>query len=186
MSVYSERFAGGNPLQHGGCSVLAREWDRRPPGGPSVRGRGGNPSLGMSGAVGLPGTPLGAAGTSRAFRAWQQKQAQRLAGIWLPKQMFEKAKTRDKKRTAVWWYSQEALQIPPPRSCVSFPSLDFPKQLVASCGGELSHACNALAPKASLGNFPLLGRGKWFCRSRAKYSCEPRGNALGGCAGDSN
>lgn len=100
-------------------------------------GRAGNPSLGMSGAVGLPGTPLATAGTGRAFGAWQQEQAQRLAGIRLPKQMFEKAKTWDKKRTAVWWYSQEALQIPPPRSCVAFLSLDSPKQVVASRVGEL-------------------------------------------------
>lgn len=43
--------------------------------------------------------------------------------------------------------------------CLSLLSLDSPKQLVVSHGGELSHACNALAPRGCLGNvsFCLVG-----------------------------
>ena len=41
----------------------------------------------------------------------------------------------------------------------SLLSLDSPKQLVASHGGKLSRACNALAPKGCLGNISLCLEG---------------------------
>lgn len=76
----------------------------------------------------------------------------------------------------------------------------FPIAAVASRGGELSHACNALAPKACLGNFPLLGRNKCSADQEPSIAVNPGGGAQvavpwvavprwqcpGGCAGASD
>lgn len=107
--------------QGNGCQAAGQG-----PGVPSVRGRGVNPSLGLSGAAGLPGAPLRTTGEGFAERGSGSGLGGSLASSF-PSKCFKRQKTRDKKRTAVWWYSQEALQIPPPRSCVSFSSLSgFP------------------------------------------------------------
>lgn len=159
VSVYSARVAGGNRCQHEDCSVLAGERDRHPAVRQSQRGRAGmNASLGMSGTARDSPRNCGHQPSSQSVAAGGGSETCLASGF--PSKCLKRQRLEIKKellcggilRRLCKFLHLEAVCLP----C----SLDSPKQLVASRGGELSHACNALAPKACLGNFPLLGRGE--------------------------
>lgn len=172
---------GVSLCSHGnGCQPAGRA-----PGVPSVWGCGVNPSLGLSGAAGLPGAPLRTAGTSQSFaeRGGGSRLGDSLASSF-PSKCFKRQRLGIKKELLCGGILRGLCKfLHLGAVCLSLLSPDSPKQLVASRGGELSHACNALAPKGRLGNVSLCleeGNGS----TEQKYSCEPRSNALGGWAGD--
>lgn len=128
---------------------------------PSVWGHGVNPSLGLSGAAELPRAPLQTAGTSESFaeHGGGSGLGDSLASSF-PSKCFKRQRLEIKKELLCGGILRRLCKFLHLRAvCLFLLSLDSPKQLVASRGGELSHACNALAPKGCLGNISLCLEG---------------------------
>lgn len=125
------------------------------PGVPSVWGRGVNPSSGLSGAAGLPGAPLPATGKGFAEYSVVSSLRDSLASSF-PSKCFKRQRCGIKKELLCGGILRRLCKfLHLGAVCLSLLSLDSPKQLVASRGGELSHACHALAPRECWGNVSL-------------------------------
>lgn len=151
---------GGIPYSVG-ASLCSHGNGRQPagqaPSVPSVWCPGLNPSLGLLGAVGLPRAPLRTAGMNGSFaeHGGGSGLGDSLASSF-PSKCFKRQRLGIKKEPLCGGILRKLCKfLHLGAVCLSFLSLDSPKQLVASRGGELSHACNALAPKGCLGNIFL-------------------------------
>lgn len=136
-------------LHRNGCQPAGQA-----PGVLSVQGRGVNPSLGLLGAARLPEAPLQT--TSKGFAEHGGGNGLRdLLASSFPSKCFKRQRLGIKKELLCGGILRRLCKFLHLRAVCLSLSLDSPKQLVASHGGELSHACNALAPKGCLGNVSL-------------------------------
>jgi len=147
---------------------------------PSAQGCGVNPASGLPGAAGLPEALLQSVSEGFAERGGRSRLGDSLACSF-PSKCFKRQRLEIKKELLCGVLRRLCKFLHLGSVCLSLLPLDSPKQLVASCGGELSHASNALAPKGCLGNVSLClegvsGTPYYAYGTRATCSHEPRSN----------
>lgn len=121
----------------------------------SAWGQGVNPSLGLSGAGGLPKAPLLTSSKGFAEHGGRSRLRDLLACSF-PSKCFKRQRLGIKKELLCGGILRRLCKFLHLRAeCLSRLSPDCPKQLVASRSGERSHAHIALALQEHLGNVSL-------------------------------